>query len=208
MNEAEKRLGRPVTYIEVFAACSVLYGYCGFKQFGQGYTCAFVQNMYREDLFYADKNFVFWSTNNQGEGKAGFETFSQRFKRLFPGYYLDSSMHIRAEPATKTLNLKELMRLFLSKDEQLWQQSKWIFENERKYLDGAPNKANKVGFQSFPRSGNTFLRKYFELLTGVETGADNTLNVNIHLQLQGLKGEDIVDDTVWIVKTHSPWIMP
>ena len=32
--------------------------------------------------------------------------------------------------------------------------------------------------------------------------------VNVHLQLQGLKGEDIVDDTVWIVKTHSPWIMP
>lgn len=52
------------------------------------------------------------------------------------------------------------------------------------------------------------MRKYFELLTGVETGADNTLNVNVHLQLQGLKGEDIVDDTVWIVKTHSPWIMP
>ena len=23
-----------------------------------------------------------------------------------------------------------------------------------------------------------------------------------------MKGEDIVDDTVWIVKTHTPWIMP
>ena len=42
----------------------------------------------------------------------------------------------------------------------------------------------------------------------METGGDNTLNVNVHLQLQGLKGEHIVDDTVWIVKTHSPWIMP
>ena len=26
--------------------------------------------------------------------------------------------------------------------------------------------------------------------------------------MQGLKGEDIVDDTVWVVKSHSPWIMP
>lgn len=26
--------------------------------------------------------------------------------------------------------------------------------------------------------------------------------------MQGLKGEDITDDTVWIVKSHSPWIMP
>ena len=24
----------------------------------------------------------------------------------------------------------------------------------------------------------------------------------------GLKGEDIVDDSVWVVKTHSPWCMP
>ena len=26
--------------------------------------------------------------------------------------------------------------------------------------------------------------------------------------MQGMKGEDIVDDTVWIVKSHSPWVMP
>ena len=26
--------------------------------------------------------------------------------------------------------------------------------------------------------------------------------------MQGLKGEHIVDDTVWVVKSHSPWIMP
>lgn len=26
--------------------------------------------------------------------------------------------------------------------------------------------------------------------------------------MQGMKGEDIVDDTCWIIKTHSPWIMP
>ena len=26
--------------------------------------------------------------------------------------------------------------------------------------------------------------------------------------MQGTKGEDIVDDTCWITKTHSPWIMP
>jgi len=77
-----------------------------------------------------------------------------------------------------------------------------------RFLDGAPNKSQKVGFCSFPRSGNTFLRKYVELLTGIQTGADNTLHVNVALQMQGMKGEDIVDDTVWVVKSHSPWIMP
>jgi hypothetical protein len=52
------------------------------------------------------------------------------------------------------------------------------------------------------------MRKYFELLTGIQTGADNTLHINIPLQMMGMKGEEIVDDTVWVVKTHSPWCMP
>ena len=26
--------------------------------------------------------------------------------------------------------------------------------------------------------------------------------------MQGMAGEDVVDDTAWVVKTHSPWIMP
>ena len=28
------------------------------------------------------------------------------------------------------------------------------------------------------------------------------------MAVMGVKGEDIVDDTVWIIKTHSPWVMP
>jgi len=52
------------------------------------------------------------------------------------------------------------------------------------------------------------MRRYIELLTGISTGADNTLNVVIDLQMQGLKGEDTVDDTCWVIKSHSPWVMP
>jgi len=117
-------------------------------------------------------------------------------------------MRIRASKNTPVVNLDELVAVLRSKDETLWNKNKWIFENEFKFLDGKANKSNKVAFASFPRAGNTFLRKCCELLTGIITGADNTLHVNIHLQLQGCRGEDIVDDTVWVVKTHSPWIMP
>ena len=82
-----------------------------------------------------------------------------------------------------------------------------MFEGDFKFLDGQKNKSNKIAFASFPRSGNTFLRKYSELLTGVQTGADNTLHISVMLQMQKMKGEDIVDDTCWIIKTHSPWCM-
>ena len=80
-----------------------------------------LNNLYREDLFYADKTFLYWSMSNEGEGKEGYETFSERFRRLFAGYILDKNMRVRPGPETKTINLKSLCKLLKSKDEQLWQ---------------------------------------------------------------------------------------
>lgn len=65
------------------------------------------------------------------------------------------------------MSLKELKKMFLSKEVKELEKARWIFENEPKFLDGTPYKGDKVAFASFPRSGNTFLRKYFELLTGI-----------------------------------------
>lgn len=201
---AERLKGSAPNTSEVYTVTAVHYR----NTAAMGWCNAFLQNLYREDLFYADKQFTYWTTSLEGEDKEGFEKFSERFRRLYPGYQLDKNMRVRARPETAVLNHDELMSIFRSKDAKLWKKSAWMFENEFKFLDGAPNDWNKIAFASFPRSGNTFLRKYCELLTGVQTGADNTLHVNVMLQLQGMKGEDVVDDTVWIVKTHSPWIMP
>jgi len=132
-----------------------------------GWVNAFLQNLYREDLFYADKQFTYWTTNLEGGNKETYEKFSQRFRRLYPGYCLDKNMRVRACPETKTLNMEFLMDLFRSKDETAWQKSAWMFEGDFKFLDNTPNKWNKICFASFPRSGNTFLRKYCEMLTGV-----------------------------------------
>lgn len=171
---------------------------------------AFYHNLYREDLFYAEKAFEHLSlTGPDGsEERKTFEKFSDRFRRLYPGYILDRHMHIVALPSTPVINLRQLMTLLKSKDEVLWERSKWMFDGNFRYLDGQPNKSQKIAFCSFPRSGNTFLRKYLELLTGIQTGADNTLDVNVFLQMMGMKGEETTDDTVWVVKSHSPWIMP
>ena len=73
------------------------------------------------------------------------------------------------------------MDLLRSKDEARWEASKWMFDGQFRYLDGQPNKSQKVAFCSFPRSGNTFLRRYLEMLTGITTGGDNTLIVNVAL---------------------------
>jgi len=76
-------------------------------------------------------------------------------------------MRIRASPGTKVLNINVLLSLLRSKDEKLWRDSEWMFKGGFRFLDGSPNKSNKIAFASFPRSGNTFLRKYSEMLTGV-----------------------------------------
>jgi hypothetical protein len=75
MDEAENRLGRPPSYMEVAAAAQVMYGHWGFKFVNSGYVIAFMQNLYREDLFYVDRHFVYWSTNLTGDNKQGFEKF-------------------------------------------------------------------------------------------------------------------------------------
>ena len=54
------------------------------------------------------------------EAKASFETFSERWRRVYPGYMLDKKMHVVARPETPVLNLKSLMLLLRSKDEGLW----------------------------------------------------------------------------------------
>jgi hypothetical protein len=62
------------------------------------------------------------------------------------------------------------------------------------------NSTGKVTYSSYPRSGNTFLRKYFESISGLATGSDQVMkfNLNVVLQFSGFKGEGITDERVWI----------
>ena len=44
------------------------------------------------------------------------------------------------------------------------------------------------------------MRKYIELVTGVPTGSEMPLTSCVN----GLLGDNLVDDSVWVVKTHHP----
>lgn len=116
VNDAEKLLGRPGNFNEIYEVYYHNYSAFGFGIIEVGYVCAIMQNLYREDIFYCDEQFVFWSTSNIGKGKEKYENFTTRFKRKFPSYVLDSTMHVRAGPTTRVVNLKRLMELFRSTD--------------------------------------------------------------------------------------------
>ncbi|CDW75049.1 fbox domain containing protein [Stylonychia lemnae] len=77
-------------------------------------------------------------------------------------------------------------------------------------LEGAPmfldneSLKNRVLLATFPRTGNSFLRQYFEQITNIVTGSDMDFSLTQEVGLNGFKGEAYIDDRVWIQKTHHP----
>jgi hypothetical protein len=137
--------------------------------------------MFREDLYYTNDSFELYTLTKEGK-EDRFETFSEKFNRMYKGLRLNpTNMQIEPGPQSEVINLDQLVELFKSKDEVAWEKSKWIFDGKLRYLDGSRNRGNKIALSSFPRSGNTFMRKYTDLLTGVHTGSDCTLHVNVML---------------------------
>ena len=68
----------------------------------------------------------------------------------------------------------------------------------------------QVAFQSMSRTGNSFLRRILELITGVYTGSDMNLNLTMMLIAGNLAGEETVthDNLCWCIKTHWPTNTP
>ena len=71
--------------------------------------------------------------------------------------------------------------------------------------DPMVDRGERVALASYPRSGNSLLRKLLETLTDVVTGSDTLPNRAMSEQLRGygLVGESCVNRT-WVVKTHFP----
>lgn len=68
------------------------------------------------------------------------------------------------------------------------------------------NSFETIGLVSYPRSGNTLLRKYLEETTKICTGSDSNLKRKLvrDLRDKGMYGEGITDSRVWVVKSHYP----
>lgn len=64
----------------------------------------------------------------------------------------------------------------------------------------------KVALISYPRCGNSYVRKLVESATGLITGSDSRPNRPLAASLLrfGYVGEGITDQSVWVVKSHFP----
>ena len=80
--------------------------------------------------------------------------------------------------------------------------------NEAKFL--SKNLLEHVVVASYPRSGNSMIRKYLEDITATFTGSDFDPRIPMaeNLLNHGMQGEFQYDDKLWMVKTHHPIPLP
>ena len=98
--------------------------------------------------------------------------FRERFEKRFGhrGYVLDDLLRVRPGPSVRTVDFGELMDVLKSSDASLLEKNDWMFNDldDAKYLNmhnpasgkTVANTGNVVSYSSYPRSGNSFLRKY------------------------------------------------
>ena len=126
-------------------------------------------------------------------------TYLAGMEHKFPGYTLDEKW-VGKNISDIYINLQDHIELFLSKDMKRYDialQQK-LFGGKAKFLSGS--RPRSITYASYPRSGNTFLRKYLENVTGVATGSDVQMKftMNVELQYSGFIGEGHFKDKTWI----------
>ena len=142
--------------------------------------------------------------------------YSDRSQKMLgsEGYYFDDLRRIRAGKNTRTVDFGKLWDVLRSNDASLLEDSKWMFDlKDNKYLDMNADRTvesmnQKVSYSTYPRVGNSFLRKYLQMITGIATGSDMTIEFNQDMQLNMNKAEEITDSSVWIYKSHDPYFVP
>ena len=70
-----------------------------------------------------------------------------------------NSLKLYPKTDTPTINLEHLRQLLLSKDIKRNAEFDWISGNNYRFLDGNDITGWHTTFSSFPRSGNTMLRR-------------------------------------------------
>lgn len=134
--------------------------------------------------------------------------YSDMCEYTFPSYLIDDQCKVRPGPDTPKVNFTWLKKLLLSQDLSRNEELSWISgANSLRFLDGKSIFGQQVSFQSMPRSGNSFLRRILELVTGVYSGSDMSVKQTGNLVFGShMAGEETVshENLCWITKTHWP----
>lgn len=105
-----------------------------------------------------------------------------------------------------------MQKLFLSRDlesTEIQAFEKLYHENGAMFLDEQVEIPH-ICFASLMRSGNTFYRRLIEQISGLVSGSNIMTQTSLCLSfvIQGFKGESVLNNRTWIVKSHFPYVYP
>lgn len=151
---AEAKLGKPPSFIEIFVEMTNRYD-LPVKNCYEG--AAVLTSLFREDLLYTNDVASHYSVIKH----EGFSSYTEIFrKKIGDGYIVHKDGSVAVSTA-KTLNYRNLIEMLKSKDKSLFDQAQWMWDGDFKFLD-QEKLPSKIAFCTFPRSGNSFLRKLLE----------------------------------------------
>ena len=116
----------------------------------------------RMDAFYNDQ----YLTRHSLVRLDGYTTFTENYAKRYPGYVLDKQG--MCVPSTDhTVNLDKLFHLLRSRDIDSYIRNKdKFFGPSARYTTQDAVEQMKVLYTTFPRSGNSMMRKYYENVSG------------------------------------------
>lgn len=135
-------------------------------------------NIFRSDAFYANPDCTKYSIVKIDDT---YKKFSECIASKYPGYILnDKNLIVNKDDVE--MDIDELKEYFLSKDLENYEIHKdKYFGKQTRFLK--EKQKLSISYASFPRSGNTFLRKYFESITGLATGSDMVMKFSLNVGL-------------------------
>ena len=178
--EAENRLGKPVNYLEINKIYHEMDHY-RIPLLFPVFVLFALMDLYMDDKVLADREVNTFTTNptlqHSPTNETDFMLYSDRMRSVYPSYVLDSKNRVVAGPDTPVLNFNETMAILLSKDLTRNEELNWVAkESGGRFLDKSVSmRDHGIAFLSYPRSGNSMLRAFLESITGITTGAAETL---------------------------------
>lgn len=130
---------------------------------------AHINELCRKDMVFTNKShqqFSFERFNDE------YRKFSEMMETDYAGYELGSDERTLVAKTARTVSLKDLKKVLLSKDMKDYEDNRWMFEGGAKFLDGEDIDGSRIAMVTYPRTGNTFLRKLLQEITGIATGSD------------------------------------
>jgi hypothetical protein len=154
VRSSEEKLGKPPSIIQIFVEMKERFT-LPVNNIYEG--AAVLTSLFREDWIFTNDVGSHYSLKRH----EGFLSYSEMFRKRYGNEYICGRDGTVVATTAKKINFKVLWDMLKSKDETVFTNNKWIYDGDFKFCDGE-KLPTKIAFNTYPRSGNSFLRKYLE----------------------------------------------